>query len=81
MKSLIEELKNNFEIEQTNEGEGYFRLNTDWFDTHNKAVDASIKMLKDKGYTKIILPYMPVPYILNDREGNHRGTVSIIEKG
>ena len=79
MKILIDELKNNFGVKQLSTNEASIRLTTELFDTHDKAVDALIKLLQDKGYTEITLPYMPPPYIVDDREGNYQGVISLIE--
>ena len=77
MLSLIEELKNNFEVKQLNTNEKSTCLETELFDTHDKAVKAVIQMLKDKGYKKITLPYLPVSYIVNDRDENFQGVINL----
>lgn len=75
MLSLIEELKNHCTVVQTNSMGDCTKLVTEWTDTHNKAVKLMIDLLK--GYTTITLPYLPSPYVINDRDGKFQGVVNL----
>lgn len=78
MVNLLEELKNNFEIIELDSAPPYIQIqDTAWHDTHDKAVKSIIQILKDKGYTEIILPYIPIPYIINNWMGGYKGVISI----
>lgn len=82
MKCLMEELRNNFYVD------GYFgkhpddmvpqKITTEWFDTYDKAVDNLIKILKKKKIKKIELPYLPVPYVIDDRGENYKGVLTYL---
>ena len=79
MLSLLEELKNNFEVKQLNTTPECTRIATEWFDTHNKAVKAVIKQLQELGYSAITLPHLPVPYIIN-YQGQYKGMINLIKE-
>jgi len=85
MKSLIEELKNNFKVLKIEDG-GFTEIEvdgvkpekivTDCFDTYDKAVDAIIKSLTDRGEEAILLPFVPVPYIIDNRGESFQGVLN-----
>lgn len=79
MKSLIEELQDNFQIVQLATIEEYTTITSDVCPSHDKAIVDLIDKLKTLGYNQIKLPYLPIPFVLDKRDGSFEARINIIK--
>lgn len=84
MKSLKEELRENFKLEETkvhvNDYTTCNVVNSDLESSHNLAINDIVKKLKKSGVKKIKLAYSPSCYVADMRNGTFRATVYMLKE-